>query len=266
MASALLHAWMCPFNDLLTIKGDHQLVGVDLDPEILFGTAMTPLAISEQWGAKSRQVQTVTKFCKRVITQCTHNQIADRIDHLLMLPTFTADHYKELKQIDTKITQILLKVDQQCCPKTDAPWSLALNQAYLRHWYWSIAFSAKCNQHNMKDVLQALQARMHPSTEDQLELMQSLSANLRHAQKNVKRENQEADTLRKCHLKSLLNEAIASNKQKKSKALKHLIQAECNKCCYAAFRQHIAKTKVEWWTFLCHKTSNSQIPTDYNSQ
>jgi len=40
----------------------------------------------------------------------------------------------------------------------------------------------------------------------------------------------------------LVNEAIASNKKKKSKALKHFMQAKCNKWCYTTFCQH-AKLK-----------------------
>jgi len=90
----------------------------------------------------------------------------------------------------------------------------------------------------MKDVLQALHDRINPLPEDQIELMCSLSTNLCHTQKNLRKEKREADILRKHHLESLLNEAIASNKKKKSNALKHLIQAERNKQCYAAFRQH----------------------------
>jgi len=39
VASAMLHAWMHPFGKPATIKGDHHLLGVDLDPEVLFGTA-----------------------------------------------------------------------------------------------------------------------------------------------------------------------------------------------------------------------------------
>jgi len=39
VATALLHAWMHPFGDPVLIKGDHRLLGIDLDPEVLFGNA-----------------------------------------------------------------------------------------------------------------------------------------------------------------------------------------------------------------------------------
>jgi len=48
----------------------------------------------------------------------------------------------------------------------------------------------------------------------------------------------EADTLRRQHLEAVLNEAIAANQSKKSKVLTHLIRAEKNNKCYAAFRSH----------------------------
>jgi len=61
--------------------------------------------------------------------------------------------------------------------------------------------------------------------------------NLRSAQKALRKAKKEADTLRKKHLDAVLNEARASKKQKKSKIMQHLINAEQNRRCYAAFRQ-----------------------------
>jgi len=48
----------------------------------------------------------------------------------------------------------------------------------------------------------------------------------------------EADEHRKKHLEALLNQSIAANQHKKSKALQYLIRAERNRQCYARFRQH----------------------------
>jgi len=42
VAEALTAAWMHPFQDPATIKGDHRLLGIDLDPDILFGTQLHP--------------------------------------------------------------------------------------------------------------------------------------------------------------------------------------------------------------------------------
>jgi len=140
------------------------------------------------------------------------------ITHLLTVPSFTQANYQELETIDTQLTKILTKADHECCPQTNAPWSPALNQAYLWHHYWSIKFSAKRNHKDMKEVLQALHQRLQPSLEDQLESSCSLSANLCHAQKALWKQKREADLLRKRHLEAQLNEAIVSNKKKKNKS------------------------------------------------
>jgi len=120
--------------------------------------------------------------------QCQRQQIAERIDHLLTILNFQPEHFQELEQIDTQLTKLLLKADHDCCPKNNAPWSPVLNQAYLWHCYWSIAFTAHHNQRDMKDVLQSIKAKLIPSAEDQLEPTRSLLANLRHAQKNLGKE------------------------------------------------------------------------------
>jgi len=195
LASALLHAWMCPFNDPPTVKGDHHLLGLDFDPEIHFGTKTTGIVATGQRGAKSRQAQTVTKYCKRVITQCNWHQLDECIAHLLNVSHFAQEHYQELEAIDTQLTQILTKADHQCRPKTNAPWSPDLNQAYLQHQFWSIKFSAKCNHKDMKDMLKALRDRIHPTPEDHLESTRTLSANLHHAQKALRKQKQEVDLL-----------------------------------------------------------------------
>jgi len=122
-------------------------------------------------------------------------QIAERIDHLLTLPLFGPAQYQELKDIDTQLTHILTKADHECCPKSNAPWSPALNQAYLRHRYWSIALTTKRNNRDMKEVLQPLRARITPVPDDEFEQTRSISANLRKAQKLLRKEKCEADLL-----------------------------------------------------------------------
>jgi len=93
-------------------------------------------------------------------------------------------------------------------------------------------------QRDINDVLKSIKEKLLPSADNQLEPKRLLSANLWHAQKNLKKKKQMVDDQRKKHLEALLNEAIASNKNKNSRALQHLIQAECNKQCYAAFCQY----------------------------
>jgi len=173
-----------------------------------------------------------------VISQCNQHQLAERITHLQTLPALDKTHLDELESIDAQLTKILIKADKHCKPPHPDPWSPELDQAYLRHRLWTITLSAEHNQRNMSDITDAIRARLRPSTEDAEDSTRSTLANLRRAQKQLRRVKREADKLRKEHLEKLLNEAKAANRKKKSAILKHLIQAEQNRRCYCAFRQH----------------------------
>ncbi len=80
----------------------------------------------------------------------------------------------------------------------------------------------------MSTVLNAICQRLNPSPLDKEEKTRSLSMNLRNAQKALQKAKKDAASLRQQHLDRILNEARAANKQKKSKALQHLISAEQN--------------------------------------
>ncbi len=237
VASALLHAWMHPFGDPAAIKGNHRLLGVDLDPDVLFGITECTMYQQPVRGLNSCHPQKVTKFCKQVVELCNQSHLAERIAALQALTTLTPQHLEELEAIDTRLTQILLRADKACIPPNTSPWSLELNQAYLRHRLWSLELTAKRTQRDMSAVLNAIRQRLHPSPVDTQETMRSLSVNLRNAQKALRKAKKEAALLRKQHLEAVLNEARASNKTKKSKAVQYLISAEQNRRCYAAFRQ-----------------------------
>ncbi len=260
-ASAMLKAWIHPFGDPALIKGDHRLLGVDFDTDILFGNAPAPMLQLNQRGVNSRHEQKVAKFCKTVISQCTRHQLAERIEDLQNQATLTAAHCKELERIDAQLTKILTQADRQCTPPNLASWSPELNQAYLRHRLWSLTYSAQRNERDLTDAITSIRQQLTPHPDDQNETRRSTSANLRHAQKALRKAKREADNLRKQHLNAILNKALASNERKKSKQLKHLISAEQNKRCYAAFRQH---TKPKSSGGLSHVTKNNgpdQPPT-----
>jgi len=105
---------MHPFNEPAQIKGDHRLLGVDFDPELLFGSSIAPIEDLGQRGVNSRHPQTVQKFCKRVITQCQRHNIAECLDLLQEVATFTPAHHKELERIDVQLTRLLTKADREC--------------------------------------------------------------------------------------------------------------------------------------------------------
>jgi len=143
IANALIAAWMHPFHDPATIKGDHRLLGVDLDPEVLFGTNMTPAAPHASRGVNSRHPQKVHKFCKQVIAKCNKHNLAECVAALQMLDRLDTVDINELELIDTLLTKILVRADRQCTPENPAPWSPELNRAYLCHRFWLILLTAK---------------------------------------------------------------------------------------------------------------------------
>jgi len=65
--------------------------------------------------------------------KCNQHQLAEQLNHLNTLETLDETHMRELENIDTLLTKILLKADKTCSPLQMDPWSPELNQAYLRH-------------------------------------------------------------------------------------------------------------------------------------
>jgi len=113
-ALALCYAWIYPFHEPAPIKGDHRLLGVDFDPELLFGSSIAPIEDLGQRGVNSRHPQTVTKFCKRVITQCQRHNLAEHLDFLQTLTCFKPEHHEELELIDSQLTRLLTKANREC--------------------------------------------------------------------------------------------------------------------------------------------------------
>jgi len=233
-------------------------MGLDFDPNILFGGTTIPIARLSQRGVNSRHPQTVTKFCKRVISRCTQLNLADRLAALQSITHFLPQHYAELELIDKQLTQVLISADKTCTPANPVPWSPALNQAYLRHRLWTLELSAKRTKRDFSLQIQSIRNRLIPSPEDAADDQRSINANLCRAQHNLRKAKREADQLRRKHLDAILNEARAANKQKKSKALTHLIRAEQNRRCYAAFRSHTKPKAAGGLAYLTSKTDPQQ--------
>jgi len=135
------------------------------------------------------------------------------------------------------LTKILVSTDQQCWPFSDTSWSPEVQTAYLVHCYWALKLTTKWTEWDLSTSLQVLASCLDP-WHTQLAPGSTLSLTLYHAQKNLKKAKHEADKLWKAHLDALLNQAITTNQQKKSKALKYLIHAEQNQLCYAQFHHH----------------------------
>jgi len=76
-ANPLLAAWILPFGLPALIKGNHRLLGLDFDPDILFGTKPAKPAPGLIWGINSKHEQHVVKFCKAAITHCNNHHLAE---------------------------------------------------------------------------------------------------------------------------------------------------------------------------------------------
>jgi len=61
--AAMVHAWICPFREPAMIKGNHHLLSIDFDPEVLFGNAIIPPITMMCHGVNSCHEQKVITFC-----------------------------------------------------------------------------------------------------------------------------------------------------------------------------------------------------------
>ncbi len=232
LAAALQYAWILPFGKPTLIKGDHCLLGVDFSPSILFGSTTDTPSTLLLCGVNSKNDMQVAHFCKHVIRQCNNHRLDSRIQDLLAKPYLACEDIRELEAVDQTLTKILLQADRHCRPISQAPWSPEVRTAYMAHRYWALKLTAKQTERDVSNTLKAIANRLDPQLTAQ-DPNRTLSAHLKQAQKRLKQARQNADALCKAHLESILNQAIAANQQKKTKALKYLICAERNRQCYA---------------------------------
>jgi len=196
LAAALQSAWILPFGIPALIKGDHRLLGVDFDTDILFGNKPANPAKNLLRGVNSNNEQLVTKFCKDAITQCNLHRLGERMDRLTTTQLFTNTEILELEAIDSTLTKILTQADQRCRRTSEFPWSPTIQTAYVRHRYWTIQLAAFRTERNLKSSIDSLAARLPP--EDTIQTPgKSLSAHLRQAQKQLLTARCEAALLRK---------------------------------------------------------------------
>jgi len=175
-------------------------------------------------GVNSRNEQHVQKFCKQVVNGCNVKQLDERIADLTKKTSLSQIDIDELELIDRQLTKILLHADNQCRPLSMAPWSPAVQKAYLAHRFWSLQFTAKRTERNLKTALQKIAQRLDPESMAK-DPNRSLSSHLRQAQKQLKQARKDAAEHQKKHLEALFNQATAANQHKKSKALQYLIRA-----------------------------------------
>jgi len=216
LSTALLHAWMLPFGEPHLIKGDHRLLGLDFSPDILFGGQAAHPTTGLVHGINSRNELQVPKYCKTVLQRCNKHNLDERIATLLEKTQLLPADIQELEAIDSSLTKILVTTDQQCRPLNEAPWSPAVQTAYMVHRYWSLKLMAKRTGRDLSASFAALEKRLEPH-QLQRQPGSTISSTLRTAQKTLKKVKREADQLCKQHLEALLNQAIAAHQEKNRK-------------------------------------------------
>jgi len=213
-ASAIRRAWILPFGMPPTIKGDHCLLGLDFDTNLLFGSSPTnPMPVTLR-GVKSNHKLHVMKFCKETIAECNNYCIAERLEALKAKTHLAKVDITELENIDSKLTRILVSAGHRCHPLSSTPWSPTIQKAYLHHRYWSLQLTAFHTQKDFCEAIQAIAARLNPAKIQRIP-GKSLSAHLKQGQKKLKEAWHEAERLRKEHLESIPNQALAAKQKKR---------------------------------------------------
>jgi len=137
-ANALTAAWILPFADPPLLKGDHHLLRADFHPGILFGSLPLHPSANQIRGINSQHEQNVIQFCKKVVTKCNKEQLAEKTTTLFSKATLNKQDTLDLEWINATLTRILVKEDQHCRQLSRLPWSPDLQQAYLLHRYWIV--------------------------------------------------------------------------------------------------------------------------------
>jgi len=179
-----VHSLPCmnmPFAEPPLIKGNHRLPGLNFHPSILFGSMPASPTASTPRGVNSYHKQNATKFCKQAVSQCQRHQLAECINLLLARPTLHAHDLLELEDINSQITRILVTADKNWWPQNFVPWSLALQQMYLLHCYWSLRCAKLHTQHNLTNAIKFILNWLDPQV-IQEDATTSLSTHLCQAQ------------------------------------------------------------------------------------
>jgi len=138
---ALIGAWMLPFGEPHMTIGNHRMLGLDFDHDILFGNKIPAPDPAITLGVYSNDMPTIHEFNDRVTEECKATQLFKQTQSLYCKYQLTAADHLELESIDKVLTQILTTNDQCCKKYGPVPWSPTLCKIYLTHRYWKIKLS-----------------------------------------------------------------------------------------------------------------------------
>jgi len=89
----LLGAWFFPFGIPITLPGDHHMLGLDFDHDILFGHKLPIPPKAPEQGIYSNDIPTIRKFNDRVSKACNNAKLFQEAQELYCKYTFApSDH------------------------------------------------------------------------------------------------------------------------------------------------------------------------------
>jgi len=230
---ALIGAWILPFGLPSTIPGDHRMLGIDLDQDILFGNKLPLPTTPSIRGVSSNDMLAVREFNDRVTEECEVAKLFQQTQRLYYKYTFSDDDHCELETIDQLLTRILVSTNQKCRKNRHSPWSPTLHKLYLTHCYWKIRLSETRTKKDYSVALTRITDKLQSSPENG----KTISANVRELRRQLREIRRNATLKRQEHLNSLLEVANATNDNQRRKLILHLKRAEENRRCFLLHRQ-----------------------------
>jgi len=97
----LTAAWYLPFGGPITFPGDHCLLGLAFDMDILFGHKLPhPTTLQQEHGVHSNTETTVKLFSKMVVGSFLQYDLFDQIYALAAKTQFSTADYAASESID----------------------------------------------------------------------------------------------------------------------------------------------------------------------
>jgi len=232
---ALQAAWYLPFGCPSLLPGDHRLLGMAFNMDILFGHKLPDPNTPQYRGVHSNTETTVKRFSKMVVEGFLKHDLFDKIYALAAKGDFTSEDHNNLEGIDKNITTIILKANKQCRRLNQAPWSVELHHAYLIHHYWVLQLSKQQTGQNLQTACEAILAALP----NPIDTTGSISKNITLSRTKLREIKRKAVQKRKDFLQSLILAANTAGNKSKGNLIRHLMQAKQNHRCFTIIKNYL---------------------------
>jgi len=232
---ALVGAWYFPFAIPLTITGNHHVLAVNFDIDMIFGNKILKPAKHQTQGIYSNNMPTVQKFNDMVTQDCEDANLYKTIYKLYCKYQFNEEDHQQLESVNKILTNILTQANKRCQHHHMYPWSPELHHAYFTHCYWAIWLTEKQAHQNMSKALNQIHDQILEPSENNL----NISASLRWACKQLHKIHWTACLKWQEYQTSLAKAAEQTNDKQWQKLILHLKCAEQNWKCFSLIKAHM---------------------------